>query len=241
VVDRDQQVKIVMIDEYWGPPGASPVKNESELAPFKPGTDLVLLGSAYAPGGQPARHFDVTFSVGGRTKNRTFDFREKIDRLFLHTIDWDQENGKWASKIWPKDGFCFFPKQLSPRLNYAGTYDENWRKSRCPFLPEDFDYRFFQAAYPDLICEPYVHGNERLQAIGVSCGPPIITALPDLGVEVEAFIKKKRVAATANLDTVIVEADIRRLILLWRSMFQVNGAPSDVQGFVVKSTSLSRR
>ena len=238
-LDRDKQVKIVMADEYWAAPGESPVRYESDLAMFKPGTDLILLGAAQAPDGLPARHFEVTFAVGGRSKTRSFSFWSKMDRLPLHTIDWKLEKEKWVLGKKPRDGFCFFPKSVSPRINHAGVYDENWRKSRSPFLPQDFDSHFFQAAYPDLICEPYLQGNERLHAAGVSSGPPFTAALPGMGMEIEAFIRKERVKATGNLDTLVLDAERRILILVWRSLFVVGGAPTDVTGFIVKSRSFS--
>lgn len=35
------------------------------------------------------------------------------------------------------------------RLPYAGTYDSQWQNEQFPFLPYDFDNRYFQAAPPD--------------------------------------------------------------------------------------------
>ena len=39
----DEQVPITMTDEYWGEPGVSPIKYESDLAVYKPSTDLIML------------------------------------------------------------------------------------------------------------------------------------------------------------------------------------------------------
>jgi hypothetical protein len=35
------------------------------------------------------------------------------------------------------------------RLRYAGTYDENWKQNIFPFLPPDFDERYYQTAPAD--------------------------------------------------------------------------------------------
>lgn len=39
-------------------------------------------------------------------------------------------------------------RSWQPRLRYAGTYDQHWMDERLPFLPEDFDLRYFQSAPP---------------------------------------------------------------------------------------------
>lgn len=63
----EEQVPIVFADEYWGDPGESSPRLESDLAPFKPATDVVLVGHAHAPG-QTTRQMDVTLQVGKVTQ-----------------------------------------------------------------------------------------------------------------------------------------------------------------------------
>jgi len=46
----DKQVPLQLADSFYGEPGKSSVEYESDLAPFKPGTDIVVLGHAYPPG-----------------------------------------------------------------------------------------------------------------------------------------------------------------------------------------------
>ncbi|TRX72844.1 DUF2169 family type VI secretion system accessory protein [Pseudomonas mangiferae] len=58
VLDHDP-VSLCLTDEYWGPVGETSVKEESDLAPFKPRCDVILHGYAHAPGGQPARGWPV--------------------------------------------------------------------------------------------------------------------------------------------------------------------------------------
>ncbi len=47
--------------------GALPVRDD-DLAPFKPRTDVLLIGRAHAPGGKPAAEFDVRLRVGSVNK-----------------------------------------------------------------------------------------------------------------------------------------------------------------------------
>src|SRR5512138_2788213 len=56
--------KVVRADQFSGEPGRSSVRYEFDFAPFKPFTDLVINGSAYAPPGKLARSVDVSVEVG---------------------------------------------------------------------------------------------------------------------------------------------------------------------------------
>jgi hypothetical protein len=46
-----------------------------------------------------------------------------------------------------------------PRRKYAGTYDAHWQKEIFPFLPKDFDERYFQCAPLDQQID-YPQGGE---------------------------------------------------------------------------------
>src|SRR5213594_1738502 len=50
----EEQVPLVMCDEFTGEPGSSAPLYEIDFAPRKPRCDVLLNGSAYAPGGRPA-------------------------------------------------------------------------------------------------------------------------------------------------------------------------------------------
>ena len=65
----DEQVALVEADEYTGEPGLSAPIYESDYARCKPKCDVILNGSAYAPGGVPAKKVRVTLSVGSMTKS----------------------------------------------------------------------------------------------------------------------------------------------------------------------------
>ena len=58
------------VDRYYedGDPEWATVQYESELAPYKPWTDVVIIGKAYAPGGIPTQHMLVEVTVGERRK-----------------------------------------------------------------------------------------------------------------------------------------------------------------------------
>jgi hypothetical protein len=54
-------------DEHEGD-AATPVRYESDLVPFKPRADLLCVGRAYAPGGQPVTSLSVRFGLLERPK-----------------------------------------------------------------------------------------------------------------------------------------------------------------------------
>jgi hypothetical protein len=67
-VVAEKQQKLVLADEYWGEPGQSSLKYASEAHLLKPGTDVVLLGEAYAPKGKPVASSLVSVKVGALRK-----------------------------------------------------------------------------------------------------------------------------------------------------------------------------
>src|SRR5688500_8073749 len=62
------QEPLVMTDVFEGEPAFSATVYEADFAPHKPRCDVVLNGSAYAPGGEPATSVAVALQVGGVTK-----------------------------------------------------------------------------------------------------------------------------------------------------------------------------
>ena len=60
----EEQVPLVMADEFTGEPGFSAPVHEADFSPFKPKCDVLLNGSAYAPGGKPVRSVEVSLQVG---------------------------------------------------------------------------------------------------------------------------------------------------------------------------------
>src|SRR5579885_443344 len=64
-----QQLPLVRADVFAGDPGLSAPVAESDFAPRKPKCDVILNGSAYAPGGKPAEVVPVLLQVGSMSKS----------------------------------------------------------------------------------------------------------------------------------------------------------------------------
>ncbi|MFY0533043.1 DUF2169 domain-containing protein [Nannocystis pusilla] len=58
------QEPVVVADEYWGDPASSSLRREAQTAYRKPGTDIQLLGHAWAPRGRPVMRGHVALQVG---------------------------------------------------------------------------------------------------------------------------------------------------------------------------------
>lgn len=63
-----EQVALVEADRFTGEPGLSAPLYETDFAHGKPACDLLLVGSAHAPGGRPAERVPAGFQVGSMFK-----------------------------------------------------------------------------------------------------------------------------------------------------------------------------
>jgi hypothetical protein len=96
-------------DEHWGVPGQSSVRQESDLAPFKPLCDILVNGNAYAPGGVPTAQWDVRLRVS--TQQSAEDGEpaapQPLNPLMGLTNDQLQQ--------WDRDKAAFRQRQQAPR------------------------------------------------------------------------------------------------------------------------------
>ncbi|NHZ44548.1 DUF2169 family type VI secretion system accessory protein [Massilia aquatica] len=118
-------------------------------------------------------------------------------------------------------------RHWEPRVKYAGTYDANWLEQVFPFLPPDFDARYFQSAPEDQRLAQ-LDGGESV--ILVNLTHPALTpsgrlefTLPDLAMSVTLTAREgspERVAARA--DTLVFEPDRQRFTVVWRVVRQLD-------------------
>jgi hypothetical protein len=257
---------ICFSDEYFGEPSPySSVKYEAQTATEKIWVDVVVNGSAYAPGGKPARAVTVELHAGDINKEvRVFGDRspglglslpEKFvtmpvvyERAFggsntshpdprKHSVwrrnpagigyrgaksksidiqtdypNLEPANGNLEG---PPAGFGVISRGWSPRLEFAGTFDENWQDEQWPLLPKDFDIRHYQAAPPDQ------------QVASLKTGDPVrlvnFTAdglwdfdMPSTDLETWLICDGGMHEAAPRMDMVLIEPDQRRVKLLFR-------------------------
>lgn len=66
---HEEQLPLVMSDEFFAEPGLSAPRYEVDFAPRKPRCDVLLNGTAYAPGGRPTTRTTVGVRIGSWSKS----------------------------------------------------------------------------------------------------------------------------------------------------------------------------
>jgi hypothetical protein len=293
------QQPLVYADEYFGEPGLSSVRYESDFAFTKTKADVILIGTACAPGGVPTEVVEVSLEAGSLRKTvRVFGDRiwkpslvggytasdpipfVKMPLLYERAFggaDRSHEDEKkhrfeesnlvgvgYHSRVFgeiagsrlpnledphhaitsPLDrvrpmGFGFVSRNWLPRRRHAGTYDQKWLDERSPFLPLDFDDRYFQAAPEDQTCD-FLNGGERVAVTGSTARGRWTFSLPALQVPVKLVYRSGPVDVRSVLDTLILEPDANRFSLTWRASARLQGKPCHLREVWVGTPSSAR-
>lgn len=102
------------------------------------------------------------------------------------------------------------------RVRYAGTYDQRWLDDHFPFLPPDFDERYYQAAPADQQIAFPVTGR-RVVLANLSADGRREFDLPAFDAPVTIFPKSgPREELKATADTIAFEPDEERFTISWR-------------------------
>jgi hypothetical protein len=104
-----------------------------------------------------------------------------------------------------------------PRIGYAGTYDDEWRRTRAPLWPLDFDERFFCGAPEPLQASPHLQGGEAVTLRGLHPGGTIAFRLPVLRLGARSSFIDRTTRTMPILDGVVIETTAKRLTLYYRS------------------------
>ena len=142
-------------------------------------------------------------------------------------------------------GYGVYARSWAPRLGYAGTYDEKWRKNQSPNLPDDFDYRFYNAAYPDLQVNGFLKGNEDIELLNLSPHGPIKFDLPGFQLSAEVHFNDEKIpeklSQTMQLDTLCLIPDNSLLYMVWRCRFSTVTRPMEtIRKIIIEKSILSR-
>jgi hypothetical protein len=123
-----------------------------------------------------------------------------------------------------------------PRRSYVGTYDDAWLAERMPLVPDDFDDQYFQAAPPDQQI-PFPKGEIPVELVNLTPQGRTKFRLP----EEEVIVTFKRRSGPlsqriANLDTILLLPEKRKVCLTWRSRFVLNRDLFEICEVVVRAT-----
>lgn len=135
-------------------------------------------------------------------------------------------------------GFGVVGRAWQPRLALAGTYDQQWLDERHPYLPADFDFRYWNGAPEDQQLGPHLTGDETVTLYNM-CPPKTPGATRDangnthvtfrlpghLPFVLVRFADGQLGELAANLDTLTIDAGLApspaefaaQVVCIWRA------------------------
>lgn len=122
---------------------------------------------------------------------------------------------------------CFgpVPPSWAERTRKSGTYGARWLKTRWPWLPEDFDYGYYNSAPPAQQIEGYWRGDEAIGLQHLAASRTVLRSrLP--GIRGRCFAEVRRggalefVEVPLRLDTIVLDGDAERCECLWRGLLE---------------------
>lgn len=134
----------------------------------------------------------------------------------------------------PPACFGFVAPGWLPRRQFSGTYDEVWQRKRAPYLPLDFDRRFFNAASSELTFDRFLDGGEPIEVLGASLTGALRFQLPRAALRATILISRRRETPPLQLDTVIIEPDENRLSLSYRAALECDKQALDFERVIVE-------
>jgi hypothetical protein len=145
----EEQVPLVEADVFTGEPGLSSPVYESDYAPRKPKCDVLLNGSAYAPGGRPAASVNVSLRVGTISKS----FAVVGGRIW--------KKGFLSFKASPPEPFVVMP--ISYDMAFGGM-DENHQdpKKHQAYMENPIGVGFHSYLKPEFVKDQPLPNTEEI-------------------------------------------------------------------------------
>lgn len=108
-------------------------------------------------------------------------------------------------------------RSVARRLKYGGTYDKNWEDNIFPFLPPDFDERYYQQVGEDQQIAPPAPHTE-IVLLNLTPNGREGFRLPDTRLPLRIF-RGRDTAFNETLlpDSVLIDPEERRFSLTWRA------------------------
>lgn len=138
----------------------------------------------------------------------------------------------------PPVGFGVVGRGAQPRIAFAGTYDQRWLDDKFPFLPDDFDPRYFQSAPADQQVTA-LRGGEVLRCTNMTPEGLLETKVPVADVPFHFVFRDRKERVEGRMDTLLIEPDRRRLILTWRASVPLGRKLNALREVIVGRRALS--
>jgi hypothetical protein len=231
------------LPERYEERASSEIRFPSDLAPEKPGTEVLLVGHARHPVAYPdARWVDVTLSVEAsstrlRKSLRVFGPRRWIgegaartpsepERYVETPLRWTWAAGGPADgachrieyadgRAVARAGFGAIPAHWEPRRSRAGSPPDDI----APHPPADRHPRFYCSAPDDQWLETPLTGGETFVVTGVHAERAWTFVLPSIRPVVSWSVRGQVSRAEPHVDTVLLDADEGRVEIAFRTRF----------------------
>jgi hypothetical protein len=129
----------------------------------------------------------------------------------------EDPNAPLDSKAPGPAGFGALAPHWSPRAERIGTLDAAWRRMRAPLTPCDFDPRHHCVAPLGLWSETPLSGTEPFEIIGATPEGRWCFQLGSYRPRFRCVVRGSSHHLESHLDTVLVDAEARRIELTWRA------------------------
>lgn len=107
------------------------------------------------------------------------------------------------------------------RAQFAGTYDQDYIDTIFPFLPPDFDERYFQSAPSDQWVKT-LRSGAQVVIVGMTPSGRVTFALPQTNVPITLFERGEICLQTdIQADTLLIDTEARQFSLIWRLEYRM--------------------
>jgi hypothetical protein len=124
------------------------------------------------------------------------------------------------------------------RACFAGTYDANWQENIFPFLPPDFDMRYFQSAPVDQQLDALQGGQgvtlRNLTHPALTPSGRLDFVLPDLALTAHCTYKSGVFGEYGlRADTLLLEPDKQRFCVVWRLALPLRRKVAEIEQIAI--------
>jgi hypothetical protein len=137
-------------------------------------------------------------------------------------------------------GFGAVDSFWSPRREFAGTYDDAWKKHRLPLLPVDWDARWLLCTPADQRPDTHLRGGEQVDLVNLTPGGRLSFALPRVHLTFRTRINRHAAEHRSRLSTVVIEPDHPRVIMVWLTSLQCRTDVDYLEETVVREKAFIR-
>lgn len=202
-------------------------RNSGHLTPEPFITMPLLWEKSY--GGKSQNKKSEYFSDNPIGVGRYFDTSEKLPNI----IALNEMNGLSSKAI----GFGPIPPHWKSRYQYAGTYDEHWYEERAPYLPFDFDSRFFNCAPQDQIYPEYLLGGEPVRLRGFHPDGEVSFSIPVVNIIAKIDVRDHSYNLPFIIETLAIYPNKKAFSLTWRCAIP---SPKNMKDIKTITLSLQR-